>query len=386
MYSRLSKPLKSQSFFLFGSRGVGKSTLINRLISEESALKYDLLDLALESRLLLKPEELYFEIMQELTKNKKLEWVFIDEIQKVPELLNTVHKLIEETNLKFALTGSSARKLKRGGANLLAGRAFENKIFPLTMDELAGDFDLDEHLRWGGLPRLTKFKELEKIEFLSAYVNRFLKEEIQGEQLVRKMRPFRFFIEIAAQNSAKLINYSKIARDVGVDSNTIKTYFDILEETFVVHKLEAFHTSVRKRQLQSPKYYFFDLGVLRTVQNVHTLPITPKTSAYGFYFEHFIFHELVARAEYLKNYYKFFYLTTKDGVEVDFVVERPGKPYALIEVKSKDQVTEEDTKALARIAKDFPFDCEAYVVSKDTAEKMMGGVRCLNYKTALRSI
>jgi len=386
MYIRSSKPLKSQSFFLFGSRGVGKSTLINTLLKGEKALKYDLLDLALEARLLLKPEELYFEVMKKLEESKDLKWVFIDEIQKIPELLNTVHKLIEETDLKFALTGSSARKLKRGGANLLAGRAFENKIFPLTMGELEKDFDLDDHLRWGGLPRLTILKENEKIEFLSTYVNRFLKEEIQGEQLIRKMRPFRFFIEIAAQNSAKLINYSKIARDVGVDSNTIKTYFDILEETFVVHKLEAFHTSVRKRQLQSPKYYFFDLGVLRTVQNVHTLQITPKTSAYGFYFEHFIFHELIAKSEYEKNYYKFFYLTTKDGAEIDFVIERPGKPYALVEVKSKDRITEEDTKALSKIAKDFPFDCESYVISKDETEQKIGDVTCLNYKTAIKSI
>ena len=274
----------------------------------------------------------------------KISHVVIDEIQKIPKLLNVVHKLIEETQKKFVMTGSSARKLKYGGANLLAGRAFVYHLFPFTFLELKKNFDSDQALMFGLLPKIIEFDTYEeRVAFLQAYSYTYLKEEIFSEQLIRKLDPFRRFLEVAAQTNGKIINYSNIARDVGVDDKTVKEYFSILEDTLIGFFLEPFHHSFRKRLSSKPKFYFFDIGVTRALARHLSIPLRAQTSAYGEAFEHFIILECIKLASYQNKEFRFSYLSTKDDAEIDLVVERPGQPLLFIEIKSKKSVQPTDS-------------------------------------------
>jgi predicted AAA+ superfamily ATPase len=190
------------------------------------------------------------------------------------------------------LTSSSARKLKRGSANLLAGRAFTYKLFPLTHLELAKQFDLNQALTYGTLPKLLEYEDNnDKVEFLRSYTQTYLREEIQIEQLVRRLNPFRDFLELAAQNNGEILNYTKISRDIGVDHKTVANYYQILEDTLVGFYLPPFHKSVRKRQLESPKFYLFDTGVKRALERSFNIPLNKRSYAYGKAFEHFVILE-----------------------------------------------------------------------------------------------
>jgi predicted AAA+ superfamily ATPase len=205
MYSRKIEISEEESFFLFGARGTGKSTLLDQLDFLQDATRFDLLDQDIESEFSLRPQLLY-ERCELLKKN---DWVCIDEVQKIPELLDVVHSLIEKKKLRFVLTGSSSRKLKRKGANLLAGRAFMNTLFPLTHQELGKDFNLDFVLNWGSLPKIFSYeKDRSKANYLKSYVQTYIKEEIVAEQLVRNLTPFRLFLPIAAQMNSKTLNFS----------------------------------------------------------------------------------------------------------------------------------------------------------------------------------
>lgn len=192
--------------------------------------------------------------------------IIIDDIQKVPKLLDFVHHLIEDTNKKFILTGSSARKLKHGGANLLAGRAFVYNLHPFTNIEVNDHFQINDFLRWGMLPKIFEYDADDKKQmFLEAYTNTYLKEEVWEEQYIRELDPFRHFLEVAAQGNGNIINFSNIARDVGVGAQIIQKYFSILEDTLLGFFLNSFQHSFRKRLSKSPKFYFFDPGVVRTL-------------------------------------------------------------------------------------------------------------------------
>jgi predicted AAA+ superfamily ATPase len=256
--------LLSNSFFLFGARGVGKTSLIRESLESARVWTIDLLDNEQEDHYSRHPDQLYNQIA---ARCHEIDWVFIDEIQKVPSLLNVVHRALESSEFKspkFALTGSSARKLKRGSANLLAGRAFTYNLFPLTHVELGQSFDLDDALNWGTLPKIYSCASAqEKSEFLRAYGLTYLKEEIWNEHLIDDLEPFRTFLEVVAQTNGTIVNYAKLARDVGIDEKTVKRYFEILEETLIGFHLSAFSRSIRKRQSRSPKFYLFDTGVTR---------------------------------------------------------------------------------------------------------------------------
>jgi predicted AAA+ superfamily ATPase len=328
--TRILKLPKEKNIFVFGARNTGKSTLVRHEFPTTKTLFLDLLNLDLEDRLSRNPQELQAIV---LALPEVITHVVIDEIQKIPKLLNVVHYLIENTNKKFILTGSSARKLKYGGANLLAGRAFIYSLYPLTFVELGDNFDLQSVLQWGSLPQIYSFtNDEEKNLFLQAYSLTYLKEEIWGEHFIRKLDPFRKFIEVAAQCNGKIINYSNIARDVGVDAKTVMEYFSILEDTLIGFHLEAFQHSFRKRLSQKPKFYFFDLGIVRALTHNLNIPLKPQTSAYGEAFEHFIILECIRLASYNNKEFRFSYLNTKDNVEIDLVVERPGQSYLFIEI------------------------------------------------------
>jgi len=384
MFRRDCKPSFFQSFFIFGPRGTGKSTLINDLLRQFPAteiMHIDLLlndvDFAYRDRPMLLKEQL-----EAMTIKPK--WVFIDEIQKAPDLLDIVHHLIENKNINFILSGSSARKLKRVGVNLLAGRAVEFKLHPFTSNELQEAFDLHHTLHFGTLPKIFSLpNEIEKKRFLRAYTNVYLREEIQQEQIVRNIDSFRAFLEVAAQTNGEILNYAKIARTAKVEEKNVSRYFEILRDTLVGFYLEPFNQSVRKQQSHKPKFYLFDLGVTRTLSKMLDVPLVAGNYGYGKSFEHFIVLEFIRRNDYLECDYSFSYLRTKDGVEIDLIIQRPGKKIVLAEIKSTTQVGDDHCRAL-RSTVDFFKDAERIVISQEKmARKLEDGILVLPWSEAL---
>lgn len=386
-FKRTLNPLKSNSFFLFGARGTGKTTFVGEYLKSETQLTFDLLDKSIENRFASDPTEL-FGIAE--NSAKKDSWIVIDEVQKVPALLDIVHKILENKKFippKFVLTGSSARKLKHGGANLLAGRAFVYNLFPLTHLEL-GDVsnNLDFLLQWGSLPQIFQFNsDEERKEYLRAYTLNYLKEEIWLEHLVQNLDPFRKFLEISAQMNGLVVNYSNIATDVGASDKTVKKYFQILEDTLLGYMLESFHYSIRKRQILSPKFYFFDLGVQRALAKLLNVDLEPSTYAYGKAFEHFIITECIRLNYYGRKDYGFYFLLTKDNAEIDLVIERPGMPIALVEIKSTKKVDDRDLTHLKKFLPDFK-GANAFCLSQDPIERTTSNIQCLPWKKGLLEI
>jgi predicted AAA+ superfamily ATPase len=384
MIRRIQKLSYSNHLFLLGPRGVGKTTLLRQLFDQPGTLWIDLLTDADEELYGRHPDQL-----SQVLATKKIDRVVIDEIQKAPKLLDIVHREIENRKHKthFVLTGSSARKLKRGAGNLLGGRAFLYHLFPLTVEELGDQFNLLHALQYGTLPHLYSFQNTEDSEeYLRSYVRTFIREEIQVEQVVRNLTPFRDFLDIAAQMNGKIINFAKIAREVGADDKTIRSYYQILEDTMIGFFLPPFHRSIRKRQRESPKFYFFDTGVVRALDRTLSLHLTPKTIAFGNAFEHFLMTEIFRYCEYHKKDYRLSYLMTKDGVEIDLICERPGKADLLIEIKSTDSVTKEDVKSITAVSKDWDKPFEAQVWSLDTTEKVIQGISCLPWMQGIAQL
>jgi predicted AAA+ superfamily ATPase len=270
--------------------------------------------------------------------------------------------------------------------NLLAGRAFVYHLFPFTTAELGSSFDLETALSFGTLPGLLELATPEeKTDFLRAYALTYLKEEVWGEHLVRNLDPFRAFVEVAAQCNGELINYARIARDVGVDTKTVQSYFQILEDTLLAYTLEPFHRSVRKRQSQAPRFYLFDTGVCRALSRSLNIPLKAGTYAYGRAFEHFVVTEALRRNDYLKNDFRFSYLRTKDGAEIDLVIERPGQPTALVEIKSSPRVDPTDTRHLRAFCRDVP-DSTAMCLSREPIPRIANDVRIVPWEQGLNEL
>ena len=370
---------------MFGARATGKSTLLLDYFSNEKTLWIDLLDPELEDRLSTNPNMLKTLIQGEPNIN----WVVIDEIQKIPDLLNVVHGLSKNKSLKFALTGSSARKLKRGGANLLAGRAFNYVCHPLVHSEIADQFMLNDVLRFGSLPEIFSLADdSEKSDYLRAYVDTYFKEEIVAEQIVRKLKPFKNFLQIAAQMNGKILNINKIAQDVDVDHSTVQNYFEILEDTLVGFLLEPFHESLRKRQRQAAKFYYFDLGVTRALSRSLDIPLKPGNYDFGNAFEQFIILEIKRLASYLYPDWTFSYLRTKDNAEIDLIIERPGMRRVALEIKSTQRINDlndSKTQAFASLCRDFE-NSESYVISQDPLTQMRDGLTFLPWQKAFQEI
>lgn len=374
---------KRKSFFLFGPRNTGKTTLIESQFDPKASVFFDLLDTAQEARFSKRPGELY-DIVISLPDS--ITHVVIDEIQKVPKLLDEVQRLMKLKKWFFILTGSSARKLKHGGANLLAGRAFVYNLYPFSFIELTSNFNLKHALQWGTLPEVFECETAEeKSKFLSSYAHTYLKEEIWGEHLIRQLEPFRRFLEIAAQANGKLINYSKIARDVNVDEKTIKVYFQILEDTLIGFYLEPFHQSVRKRQKEKPKFYFFDTGVVRALAGLLSVPLQESTNGYGNVFEHYVITECVRLGSYYKPEYRFSHIRTASDVEVDLVIERPGSTTLLIEIKSSRQVMREQLASFMRLSNDIP-NSAAICLSNDPYKKQLDNITVYPWEHGLKEI
>ena len=381
--SRLIKPLLTNSFFLFGARGVGKTTFLKHYFETQRVLRFDLLLPELEDKFALNPSSFFDEI---IAKKDKIDWVIIDEVQKCPQLLNLVHKLIVEHSLRFALTGSSARRLKQKGVNLLAGRAFSEALFPFTFLELGDQFDMETALNFGTLPECQNMNtSVAKAKYLRSYALNYLQFEIQAEQWVRNLQPFRKFLPVVGQCSGKIVNFANIARDVGVSAPTIQSYFEILEDTHLGFRLEAYHQSVRKQQRMAPKFFLFDLGIKRALEKSLESPLVHGTSAYGEIFEHFIILELYRLICYFKPDATLSYLLTKDGAEIDLIFSEPRKPETLIEIKSKLNVDSRDTKHLMHFKSEF-VDARLFLLSQDVTEKQIGDVRAVFWKQGILEV
>jgi predicted AAA+ superfamily ATPase len=379
MIKRLLNPSKLLSFFIFGARGVGKSTWLQSEFAQDNHLWIDLTNPQNERRYARKPEIFLSEWKEMVSTldpvSQKNVWVIIDEVQKIPAILNAVHTGIQRHRIKFALTGSSARKLKRGAANLLAGRALTYHMHPLTVEELGPAFKLESYLQWGGLPLLLEIEnQSDRQKYLMSYVDTYLREEIQMEQLVRKMEPFRMFLDVVGQMNGEIINMAQIAREAGIDPKSAERYFELLSDTLVGFYLPAYQISVRKAQLQHPKFYLFDVGVARAVRRELTLELEPHTGPFGRCFEHFIIQQIRALNDYKSKDFTLSYIRTKDGVESDLVVTRPGNSTLFIEIKSTDHPESLMLKDFQNLAKDAKAEswvlCRTDKVSKDGPTKI----------------
>ena len=333
--------------------------------------------------LLIEPERFLNLIDSMENKTKR---VVVDEIQKLPQLLDIVHSQIQRKKRQFILTGSSSRRLKQKGTNLLAGRAWIYNLYPFTSLELGKKFNLKKALEWGSLPEAALAKSrISAKEYLSAYTGTYLEKEIQQEQWVRKLKPFGKFLSIAAQMNGKIINKSKIARDIAVDDVTVSNYFEILEDTLLGITLPAFHLSVRKSQRQAPKFYFIDTGIKRALSKTLTVELLPQTSAFGEAFEHWFILEIIKNASYRRQDWSYSYVTTKDNAEIDLIVHRP-QNLLLIEIKSKDRVHSEDAKTLETLGKDIDQKADRWLVSNDPVERCFGSTRAIHWQKALKEL
>ena len=381
MIKRSLKLSKSHSFFLFGPRGSGKSTLLQDVFSTQDTLYLDLLDIKLVDDLMLDKSRFERLINAPESKAKR---VVIDEVQKLPSLLDVVHQQIHKFKRQFVMTGSSARKLKQASTNLLAGRAWLFHLYPLTAVELANEFDLKRALERGTLPdAYLASSTSDTREYLAAYVATYLEKEIQQEQWVKNLEPFRRFLAVAAQMNGKILNRSAIAREVGVNDVTVANYFDILEDTLLGLHLPSFHKSVRKAQKQAPKFYFIDPGIKRALERTLSVELLPQTYAWGEAFEHWIILEIIKRASYERLDWSFSFLNTKDGLEIDLIIERPGQPLALIEIKSKERITESDAKALELLGPDIDKKAERFLFSRDPLESVFGKTRAVQWQVGI---
>ncbi|MDE0119931.1 MAG: AAA family ATPase [Bdellovibrionales bacterium] len=383
MIQRIPRLSDRNSFFLFGARGTGKSTLIEKKYHSKKTLWVDLLLYEEEEKFSQNPDELLF-----ILNKKKYKTVVIDEIQKVPKLLDVIQKIMrEKPGIQFIMTGSSARKLKRGSGNLLAGRAFQYYLFPFSIFELNEEVDFHHILKFGTLPEIFQKKSpSDKKDFLKSYVQTYLKEEIISEQIIRKLNPFRNFLQVAAQQSGQIINYSNISQDIGVDDKTVKNYFSILEDTLLGFFLPHYHRSVRKQQRQAPKFYFFDTGVKRALDKQLESPLIKNTYSYGNAFEHRVLLECFYLNECFKKDFSFYYLMTKDQNEVDLIIERPGKIDIIVEIKSTQQIQKRHINKLCRFQKNWPQRCKAQAWSQEKVSKMIEKVECLFWQDALRAL
>ena len=387
MIERQINILNTGSYILFGARGTGKSTIIKSQTQGKKVLWIDLLKSTEEQRYLEKPDLLSSQIEQE---GKHLEWVVIDEVQKAPKLLDIVHHEIEKAreaglNLHFALSGSSARKLKRKGANLLAGRAFVHNLFPFTHLELGNNFDLSTALHFGTIPAILHFMDsVSRQAALDAYVETYLKEEIIAEQLTRNVQPFRKFLNLSAQTNGSIVNFNNLAKDLQIDDKTVKTYFDILEDTLVGFYLPAYEKSLRKQQIKSPKFYLFDTGVKRVLDQ--NLPVARPLSSqeFGSAFEHFVICEFTRIKSYLRRKMTFSHYNTGSS-EIDLVVEAPGVPDTFIEIKATEKITDEHIATLKALKKDFPKN-RYLCISRDPKSRTEAGIEIIPWQDGLREV
>lgn len=341
MYPRLLAPSKKKSVLVFGPRGTGKTTWTQ--VYYPDALRFDLLDSETYRDLLAKPNRLANYIPPAFEGQ-----VVIDEIQRIPELLNEVHRLIEARRLVFVLTGSSARKLRRGGYNLLAGRALTYQMHPLTALEMKDDFSVAQALRRGTLP-MAQQDDYEK--YLHSYVQTYLEQEILQEGLTRNLSAFSRFMEVASLSQAQVLNVSNVAREAGIERSVVAGYFEILRDLLIGYFLPPFTKRAKRRLVSHPKFYFFDAGVYRAIRPMGPYDMPGELG--GVSLETLVLQQMRAVNDLLELGYKMYYFRTATGVEVDFVLYG-SRGVKAIEVKASDRFQENMLSGLKKFRADYP--------------------------------
>jgi predicted AAA+ superfamily ATPase len=363
----LTALLAKRSYFLLGPRLTGKTALLRRTLG--TARVYDLLDTAVYLALSQHPGRL----AEEVGPDDRV--VVIDEIQRLPALLNEVHRLIESQGIRFLLTGSSARKLRRGGVNLLGGRARIQHLHPLTSAELGARFDLGRAVTRGLLPSIY-FSDNPQAD-LQAYAGLYLQQEVVAEGATRNVPAFSRFLKVAAHCNGTIVNFTNVASDAQVARTTVYEYFEILKDTLVLHEVPAWRKTVKRKPLASSKYYFFDVGVVGCLQGRLFRPGTPE---FGEAFETLLLHELVSHRDYVSGESLAYWRSTS-GFEVDFIIG----DHTAVEVKAKTTVSAQDLKSLRALAEEKRL--KRYLcVSLEPRTRQIGEVSVLPYHTFLKTL
>lgn len=373
MYTRILKTPQNKSFFLFGPRGTGKTTWLKAQFPH--ALYFDLLNAETYNDLLARPHRL----AQMIPEGWK-DYVILDEVQRVPALLHEVHRLIEHRHLLFALTGSSARKLKRGEVNLLAGRALTSYLYPLTAQELGSDFSMAHALRFGHLP--STFTEDDPQRYIEAYVTTYLREEVQQEGLTRNLAAFSRFLEVASFSQAQVLNISAVARECAVHRKIVENYFSILEDLLIAARIPVFSKKAKRRMVAHQKFFFFDTGVFRALRPRG--PLDTPEDIDGASLETLVFQEVRAMNHYHHHGYEIFFWRTANGQEVDLVLYG-AKGIVAIEVKRSARITDEMFKGLRAFLQEYPM-ARAYFLTGGDRDGWEGKIRMMPVEKFLKDI
>lgn len=348
-----------EGMFLFGGRQVGKSTLLRERFP--NAIYVDLLDPDTRKRFRRRAMDFY----EMLVKYPPKTLVIVDEIQKLPELLDVVHKLMVENGLHFILSGSSARKIKKAGVNQLGGRANEEHLYPLVYAEIP-DYDFGRAIQNGMIPRHYDVKDA-RVR-LKNYVNLYLREEIEEEALVQNIDTFERFLEVAAVTNTEILNFDNIASDCGVSVNTAKAYFKILYDTLLGFEIKPYRKVIKRKLYQTSKFYFFDVGIPNYL--LHRFHLMPGTPEYGHAFESLVMQEIRAYLGYSDSEEELTYWHTYNKDEVDAVI---GDARVAIEIKSTDHIESEHKKGLQRFVEEHPY-AKQIIVSRDTLTRRSGNI------------
>lgn len=359
------------SVFLFGPRGTGKTSWLKT--HTPSMLYFDLLETSTYRAFLTNPS-----ILEKSIPPHFKHWIVIDEIQKIPELLNEVHRLIEMHHYRFILTGSSTRKLRQKGVNLLAGRAFQYHMHPLTCVELGDDFSMQTALQFGLLPFVYSKSDDPK-HYLESYIALYLREEVQQEGLTRDIAEFSRFLEVASFSQGQSINYSEIAREAAIERRVVSHYFDITKDLLLGSLLPVFTKRAKRRLVAQPKFYFFDVGVYRSLRPKGPLDITEEID--GAALETLFFQHLTAFNDYARLGYQFYYWRTSNQVEVDFIAYGERGLFAF-EIKRKRSISAQDLTGLKAFGGDYPM-AKLYLVYGGDREQYHGAITVIPFEKML---
>jgi predicted AAA+ superfamily ATPase len=371
MFPRSITYQNEKSFFLFGPRGVGKTDWLRRTFPND--LYFDLLEARTYSQLLADPGRLGERIPRDYSG-----WIILDEVQRIPELLNEVHRLIESRKLRFIMTGSSARALRRRGINLLAGRALTRFMHPLTIEELGESFSLQHSLRFGSLP--SAYTEQDPAAYLASYVATYLREEVQQEGLTRNIAAFSRFLEVASFSQAEVLTMAEVARESSISVKVIQDYFTILEDLLLAVRLPVFSKRAKRKLIAHPKFLFFDSGVFNSIRPKG--PLDHPELAPGASVETLFYQQVRALNEYHNLEYSIFYWRTQAKNEVDFVLYGPRGIHAF-ELKHADRVRSEDTASLNLFLQDYPT-AKCHLLYLGNEEYYEGGISVMPLEMALR--
>lgn len=375
MFKRILKlPLNgNSSIFLFGPRGTGKTSYIKEYLKKYFYL--DLLDFSVYGMLKADPSRL-----ETLIPSNYKEWIVIDEVQRIPELLNEVHRLIEHKGFKFILTGSSARSLRKAGTNLLAGRALTYTMHPLIIQELENEFSMPHALKYGLLPSVINHADPKK--YLESYVQTYIREEVMQEGLTRNIGAFARFLEVASFSQGQILNVSEIARELSINRLVVANYFDILEDLLLSSRISVFAQRAKRKVIAHQKFYFFDVGVYRTLRPMG--PLDSVEEAEGASLETLFLQSLRAVNDYYNLGYKIYFWRTQTGEEVDFVIYGSSGFHAF-EIKRSATITSKSLKGLKTFGKEYP-EAKLHILFSGKQKEFHGNVTAIPFEQILQEL